>query len=672
MSSSDSCPRCANELTAVAGSSGLCVECFLSTGAIGHTLAVDPRTRIAASPLASTVTYDPRGETLLFVDRSADSSLSIARAAKLADAHGFVDVCRMNASGGMGELYRAYDPAAARPVVVKFVRPMTESQPNSRKRFVVEARALARVQHENVARLFAFVEADDPYFVMEDVEGGSLNERLVDGPLAPAVAAKILAAAARGVAAANREGVIHRDLKPGNILLTSKSSEAVPKVADFGIAKDLDSVETLTGTTAVMGTPGYMSPEQADWRSSECDARTDVWGLAATLYCCVTGQPPFDRNLRPQSILKAPLIPPVHVRPDTPRELNAVICKGLEKDPADRYSTADAFADDLDRFLAGRPVQARPRPLPMRVWRRARRVPKSLAAAVLLAISTMIALVAVVLLDRKAAAVSEPTPDQKLDVLMGELKKGKPVTLVGQTGLPVWHTPLVGNYAMIASDTVQGSCAIESVSTGVCKLLTQMPIQSYELRMELCDIASSSNNLAGEFGYRLGLIFGLDSVVQADGPRMETGFAIRFNDQDNAFFKGLPPAPIAVSFDHLVMSEEPGNGVAIQQTGIAFIRDNPSRKAGTGLWRPIRVNVSPAGIEAFWGHGDQPANRIVKLTAAELDDNIAAAETSMRRSWRPGAMGPLPRWAPDRPVAILCHKCAVGIRNVVVTPTPAP
>jgi len=404
-------------LTAPAANLGLCHECLLSTGADGGTLNINvdaERTRTAAvQGDAATVTRDPR-ETLVYDDRPSPPVTS-ARAAKLASAHGFIDVIRMPTAGGMGELYRAYDPATARAVVIKFVRLDTRSIPNL-GRFLTEARSLARVQRENVARLFSFVEGGDPYFIMEDVAGGSLTDLLEAGPLTGPDAARLIAAAARGVTAAHREGVIHRDLKPGNILLSVKSVEATPKVADFGIAKDLDAVEPQTNTYALIGTPGYMSPEQADWRASECDARSDVWGLAATLYCCVTGSPPFDRHLRPEAILKQPLIPAIVRRPDLSPELNAVICKGLEKEPSDRYQTADAIADDLGRFLAGLPVLARPRAWPLRLWRRAQRIPKVAAVSILVALFAIVALGAMMIADRKRP---EPTAEQKVEKLMG-------------------------------------------------------------------------------------------------------------------------------------------------------------------------------------------------------------------------------------------------------------
>ena len=664
VSSSGSCIRCDKELTAPAANAGLCHECLLSTGADGGTLNINvdaERTRTAVvQDDAATVTHDPR-ETLVYDDRPRP--VSSARAAKLASAHGLIDVVRMPTAGGMGELYRAYDPAAARAVVIKFVRLDTRLITNL-GRFLTEARSLARVQHENVARLFCFIEAGDPYFIMEDVAGGSLTDLLEAGPLTGLDAARLIAAAARGVAAAHREGVIHRDLKPGNILLSVKSVEATPKVADFGIAKDLDAVEPQTNTYALIGTPGYMSPEQADWRASECDARSDVWGLAATLYCCITGSPPFDRHLRPEAILKQPLIPAIVRRPELSPELNAIICKGLEKEPADRYQTADAFADDLGRFLVGLPVLARPRAWPVRLWRRAQHISKVVAASILVALLAMGALSAVMISDRKPNVVPEPTAEQKVEKLMAELKEGKTVTLVPETGLPVWSKFVAGHPTVDLPESLSGATGITSFGDSVVQISPNLPIPAYTVDFELRDVAGINVPGPGRAHHEFGTIVGMTEALTISGKLLPFGYEVTWCDFDRELAFGRPNCDEYAKFGHnAYWEEEP------LIHGLGSIAFKPSRTAAKpGIWRPVRFNVAPDRVDASWQLDNGMWKVFAVVDADKLKKMVAEAMSSLGGACKPA--GPLPDWSSERALGIRCNRATVGVRKVIVTPRP--
>jgi predicted Ser/Thr protein kinase len=286
------------------------------------------------------------------------------------------------ARGGMGVVYRARDTTVGRTVAVKMLPPEAAPDPDRLARFLTEAKALAALQHPNVVQLFHAGEAAGrPFLVMEFVTGGTLRQSLRAGPWDPPAAAKLVRTLADATAAAHKLGIVHRDLKPGNVLLSADDGP-VPKVADFGLARFLaDDRRTASGE--VLGTPEFMAPEQASGRGEFIGPATDVWALGATLYEVLTGRPPFTGvtpSVTLEQVRTADPVPPSRLRPGLPPELCAIGLKCLEKDPRNRYPSAAELRDDLDRFLAGKPVVARPRFLLLRWLDRARRHPLRAAA----------------------------------------------------------------------------------------------------------------------------------------------------------------------------------------------------------------------------------------------------------------------------------------------------
>ncbi|MGE3821830.1 MAG: serine/threonine-protein kinase, partial [Isosphaeraceae bacterium] len=261
--------------------------------------------------------------------------------------------------GGMGTVHLAIDEALDRKVAVKVFRGDPTDERGA-ARFSREARAAARVRHGNVVPIHqvARIEGGPSYLVMEYVEGFSLNEWILqDGPLCPRRAASLCAQAARGLAAAHEAGLVHRDVKPANILIrgmgrseakpetspgssTPASSAAVAVLTDFGLARLVDTGRSLTGEGVVLGTPAYMSPEQVT-SPDKVDERSDVYGLGATLYECLTGEPPFRG--KPAALFKQLL----HDEPRAPRRLNDAIppalenvcLKAISKEPHRRYAS---------------------------------------------------------------------------------------------------------------------------------------------------------------------------------------------------------------------------------------------------------------------------------------------------------------------------------------------
>ncbi len=268
--------------------------------------------------------------------------------------------------GGMGVVFRARDPVLGRDVALKVLSP--GAPPDVRARFLREGRVAARLRHPSVVAVHAAGETEPPagsegpgaaYIAQELIEGRSLAKVLAEESLGPAPAARLVEKIARALAHAHAEGVIHRDVKPGNILLDSAGE---PHLADFGLARDAASEERLSRSGMVVGTPHYMSPEQAQGRVGAVDGRTDVWACGVVLYECVAGAMPFSGETAMAVMTAIVGSDPVPLRrraAGVPADLETIVSTCLEKDPGRRYPTAGALADDLDRFLRGEPIGAR-------------------------------------------------------------------------------------------------------------------------------------------------------------------------------------------------------------------------------------------------------------------------------------------------------------------------
>jgi serine/threonine-protein kinase len=261
--------------------------------------------------------------------------------------------------GAMGVVYRAMRPELDRAVALKLLKLERALRPEDLARFHAEGRTVAMLRHPNVVSLLDVGESSlGPYLVLELVDGETLYQKLGRaGPLDSQETARVTSKIARALAHAHELGIIHRDVKPGNVLLTATGE---PLLSDFGLAKDLGRDERLTGSNLAMGTPVYMSPEQA--RCVPVDARTDVYSLGATIYETMTGKPPFERETALETlraIVDDEPVPPSRRRPGIAPELETICLRCLEKDRANRYPSAHALALDLERFLGHEPITAR-------------------------------------------------------------------------------------------------------------------------------------------------------------------------------------------------------------------------------------------------------------------------------------------------------------------------
>jgi len=341
MPSPPKCPQCGAEVKTVA-LGGLCPACVARMGFGGDDLDGEASTVTEAQGVAS-ADEPPAG----IPDRIR----------RLGDCEVISEI----AQGGMGVVYRARQTTLDREVAVKMILTGQLASEIDVKRFRAEAAAAARLDHPNIVAVHEVgVHEGCHYFTMQLIEGGSLAERIPEFSKDSKAAARLIAKVARAIHFAHQHGVIHRDIKPGNILLDENGE---PHVTDFGLARLVDRETRLTITGNVVGSPAYMAPEQAHGAGKNFTAATDIYGLGAVLYHLLTGSVPFTGESPIDVLVKL-----VETNPEPPSKLNAgvdadleAIClKCLEKAPDARYASADQLAEDLERWLRNEPIQARP------------------------------------------------------------------------------------------------------------------------------------------------------------------------------------------------------------------------------------------------------------------------------------------------------------------------
>jgi WD40 repeat protein len=264
------------------------------------------------------------------------------------------------ARGSMGVVYRAWQKKVRRVVALKVILSRSLSAPEDLARFRQEGEALGRLVHPNIVQIFRIDEWEHcPFLVMEYVEGRTLSNLWMETPPTPSDLAGIVCSVANAVQFAHDRGVVHRDLRSGNVLLTR---EGAPKIIDFGLAKLRFTEDRITMSGQVLGTPSYMSPEQAAGRSDEVGPAADVYALGAILYEGLTGRPPFRGTTildTLRQVVEDQPLRPRRLRPDVPRDLETICLKCLHKHPEQRYANAQALAEDLQRYRTGQPIQAR-------------------------------------------------------------------------------------------------------------------------------------------------------------------------------------------------------------------------------------------------------------------------------------------------------------------------
>ena len=356
--------------------------------------------------------------------------------------------------GGMGVVYRARQIRLDRPCALKMILGGAQAGPEAIARFLTEARTIAKLGHPNVLQIHSIGEVDgSPFLELEYADGGSLAQRLDGTPWKPRDAAGLIEVLARAVGDMHSLGVVHRDLKPANVLL---AADGTPKVADFGMAKSLGAPICLTLSEAIVGTPCYMSPEQANGHGKQVGPQSDVFALGVMLYELLTGRLPFRAASLLETLEQVRLahpVPPSHLVPGLPRDIETVCLKSLNKEAVRRYDTAHALAEDLRRWQVRLPVLARRAGLIERAWRWSRR---NTALATSVAMSALVAVcgICAAAVWWNQVSVSAATARAKVEMLTKAETANVPEIVNQLTPYRRWADPLL---AVAARECPEGS-----------------------------------------------------------------------------------------------------------------------------------------------------------------------------------------------------------------------
>jgi serine/threonine-protein kinase len=525
-------------------------------------------------------------------------------------AFGKYELLEKIAQGGMGIVYKARQlPPLERLVALKVIAAGAASGPGLVARFRVEAQAVARLKHPHIVQIYDYGEQDgQPYFSMELMEGGSLKQQLAGQPQPERAAAELVRTLALAVQAAHRERVVHRDLKPGNVLL---DKTGVAKIADFGLAKLLDDDQGSSLPEAIVGTPSYMAPEQARGDAGAVGPLVDVYALGAILYEMLTGRPPFlaaHRQATMDQVCSEPPEPIAPQRPRVPLDLEAICLKCLEKDPGRRYASAQALADDLGRWQRGVSTVARPLSWPQWAWRKLwRNAALSSAAAAVLLVS-VVALAVVVYSD----------PERTIQHLEGQLARGKAVQLLPDTNGPRWFRLRTGESSAKIRRSNQGSFTISAFEPVLCELIRDPRQDRYRFRAEVQLASADPTGVAG--------IYFAHQATPLATTDLHEFMDLTFNDIMDAKddWRSLcavipppyPPEPQAnqVNFRSKLYAERLDKPIATN-FDVARPEICPSRRGRTpGKWFSLVVEVTPDTVSASWDGQQVGSVAIAKIT----------------------------------------------------------
>jgi predicted Ser/Thr protein kinase len=555
--------------------------------------------------------------------------------------------------GGMGVVYKARDTVLGRIVALKRMGRGKLALPQEIERFYREARAAAQSPHPHIVPVYDFGEhAGEHYLTMAFVSGGSLadhRERFAE----PRAAVALLEKVARAVQAAHEKGIIHRDLKPANVLLDEQGE---PLVSDFGLAKRVDDDVGLTHTGDVLGTPAYMAPEQAAGRISQISARTDVWALGVMLYELLTGQRPFagpDRSAMTVQIQSVDPPPPRTLRPQVDRALELIVLKCLEKDPEQRYRSAQALVDDLQRWQRGERISARPEGWPRRLRRSLLRGSRwRVLAATGLGLALLLG--GVLLLsgprssgvdrlqggDQQGLQQQNRRQEEALADIQRQLAEGQPVTLLPATGLPraySWRTDR--DRPPLERQREQGPLFLESWRTGLLELVPGMQIERYEFSADVLPLSTNR-------GY-VGIYVLADEVEAPDRP-LENVFAFTFAREGQHAGKAWV---FVGSYQEGILDRPPDRSELILGSA-PLVRDQD--------WQRLAIEVTPEQITASW------EGRI----AWTLERT--KVQTQINTWWAVNHPGPAPparpRFSPHGGLGLLVDHGSAQFRNALLIP----
>jgi serine/threonine-protein kinase len=549
-------------------------------------------------------------------------------------------------AGAMGVVFKAVDVRLNRVLAVKFLRCGPLVSPELLHRFRVEAAAVARLEHAHIVRLYEyeFSEANGgPFFSMEYVAGGTLARKLAAGALPPREAAELLGRLARAVHYAHERGVIHRDIKPANVLL---AADGTPKLGDFGLAKLADAAEGCTQTEQVLGTPAYMSPEQARGEARAVTPAADVYSLGAVLYQALTGVPPFQgtQSRVREAIIAEPPVAPRRRRPELSAVLEAICLKCLEKEPRRRYPSAEELADDLDNWLARRPTKARPPRWPAKVGRALGRHKAACAAVLLVA----------AVLGAAFYGIWRPDPERSRREAKAALAREQPAGFAGSERLP-------GPFRWVRGGDPQLEANQESCVTFTTRLISLLefvddPMCSHyrveaDLRHDNTVLQRNNTAAPGDVGLFVG--FRRHAV---DGEARSYFYSMSFAVQG-----ALVKPSQGIQHLHIWYGTDAETNPRLKLRGMHPFALSP----GPPRWHHVAVEVSPKGMKTYWRDDDGNDQLVDDVTADELTKFSAP----LLRAQPLLAEAP-PGFATRGGLGIFARQSTVSFKNFTVTPLP--
>jgi serine/threonine-protein kinase len=503
--------------------------------------------------------------------------------------------------GGVGIVYKAIDLDLDRVVALKTLQAGICAEQPARERFQREARAMAQLDHAHIVPIYGEGSFEgQPFFTMKFMPGGSLAQRLDLYRQSPRAAVVLMHKIARAVQYLHDKKILHRDLKPFNILLGEGDE---PYVSDFGLAKFLDADLELTQTGEVMGTLPYMAPEQATGQVAQFGPATDVWALGVMLYQLLSGCRPFEGAVRAEIFQKI-----LTVDPDPPKSpggvdggLQAVVLKCLAKCPSQRFATAAELADELQRWLNDEPPLTRPPAWPRRLWRHIRRHPLKAASLALVVLAVAAGLGLAWLLN----------PHRQRVVFQQELAAGKNMSALDSAGNLRWPRWRAGATSIIEHEAGSGAFGFQSHQLSLLEIFPEVEQASYHIR--------ALTRHEDSDGGQIGLCFGMTEVPTDSGPVLFF-CSFTFNDVeviDPQQINGGNPAALTMN---VYREEDRKRAIPSLPHGrlgggppVFFV---PTLKRGArNPWRPLVVDITPESIQTVWNDETGIQTRI--LTRAD-------------------------------------------------------
>jgi serine/threonine-protein kinase len=532
--------------------------------------------------------------------------------------------------GGMGMVFKARHLILDRIFALKIINAGALADEKNIQRFLREARAAAELDHPNIVRIFEIgCEQEQHYFTMTHVPGGDLAQRRQEFA-EPRTAAALVAKLARAVHYAHGKGIIHRDLKPGNVLVDEHGE---PRISDFGLAKLLDGTDELTCPGESVGTPAYMSPEQAAGEVDRLSPASDVWSLGVILYELLTSRRPFDgpavEEVREAVRRKEPRRPR-SLKRDLDMSLEAIVLKCLEKAPEARYATAEALADDLARWLSGESTIAKPQRWPRRVWRWTVLKRKQLAIGGVLSIALVVAGWII------AANLRTHQPKRETLVLIDE--RGR----------------------LFREDRLLGEGTLENLGEGVVRLdaaelclvqVGQPRWERYRLKAKVQAIGACKG---------AGIFFGHEDHTAAEGTE-HWFFAFEYSEENTIRTAGndFPQAAASVALRRHTL---PGQGSIPGFDRLQLLGESRFFPGHENRWRLLVVTVTPESVSGYWDDEEFPFMTAPCASTIDIGRKRLA-------SLRPALDAP-PSLDLEGGLGIVCEKGAALFKDMSVEQLP--